>query len=243
MFQKLKPIDGTAAAATDHGKKSNQSTVETTAMTPDNSPNTPSSSSSSDVELDGLQRASQNPSTSYSPRPATAPGAGFSSFPTARPATGTQGSEFRGTGDGRKLVIGEGINISGEIDACNHLVVEGQVEASLKGANILDIAESGVFFGSVEINEGTVAGRFEGDLKVDGRLTIRSTGVIIGSLSYRELAVESGATIEGKITPLNGKASVRSGSSSTSSKSSSSQQSGKRPNNDTELPFATKAAS
>lgn len=216
-----------------------------------NTDNNQSSSSSSDVELDGLQRASQNPNTSYSPRPATTSSAGFSSFPTARPQSSTSPSgEYRTTSssDGRKLVIGEGINISGEIDACNHLVVEGQVEASLKGANILDIAESGVFFGSVEINEGTVAGRFEGDLKVDGRLTVRSTGVIIGSLSYRELAVESGATIEGKITPLNSKASVRTSSSSSSKSSSSSTTSSntnqtKRSSSDNELPFATKAAS
>lgn len=240
MFQKLKPIDGSdAAAAKDQGKTPNNATAETKPMTPENT----QPSSSTDVELDGLQSRSQNPSTNYSPRPATT-SAGFSSFPTARPTGAPTSGEYRATtGEGRKLVIGEGINISGEIDACNHLVVEGQVEASLKGANILDIAESGVFFGSVEINEGTVAGRFEGDLKVDGRLTIRSTGVIIGSLSYRELAVEAGATIEGKITPLNGKASVRSSSSSSKTSSSSSQQSSKRPNNDTELPFATKAAS
>ena len=59
-----------------------------------------------------------------------------------------------------------------------------------------------MFFGAVEINEGTIAGRFEGDLVVNGRLTIRATGTVSGSLSYKELAVEAGATIEGKISPM-----------------------------------------
>ena len=200
-----------------------------------------------DVELDGLTRsANQQPSTSYSPRPATS---GFASYPMARPATATGGytapsSETYAANNSRKLVISEGINISGEIDACNHLVVEGQVEASLKGANILDISESGVFFGSVEINECTIAGRFEGDLKVDGRLTVRSSGCIIGSLSYRELAVEAGATIEGKITPMNSKAPARSTTSTSKPANTSTSAPAKRPtDNSNELPFATKAAS
>lgn len=103
---------------------------------------------------------------------------------------------------GRKLVIGEGITMSGEIEACDHLVVEGTVEATLKGASILDVAQAGMFFGAVEINEATIAGRFEGDITVNGRLTVRSTGTITGTLSYKELAVEAGATIDGKINPL-----------------------------------------
>lgn len=103
---------------------------------------------------------------------------------------------------GRKLVIGEGITMSGEIEACDHLVVEGTVEATLKGASILDVSQAGMFFGAVEINEATIAGRFEGDITVNGRLTVRSTGTITGTVSYKELAVESGATIDGKINPL-----------------------------------------
>jgi cytoskeletal protein CcmA (bactofilin family) len=241
MFQKLKPVDVSAQAQTTPGQTQNPTTTESVMSNDTNTTTT-----NNDAELDALARRDQN-ATTYSPRPATTTG-GFSSFP-ARPnaTTPSYGSASTtasaATSDAnRKLVIGQGINISGEIEACPHLVVEGQVEATLKGANILEIAETGVFFGSVEINEATIAGRFEGDLKVDGRLTVRSTGVIIGTLSYRELAVEAGATIEGKITPLNGKAATR----GTSQKSTSNTQQ-KRPSNynpdNTELPFATKAAS
>jgi len=65
---------------------------------------------------------------------------------------------------GRQLSIGQGITMSGEIEACDHLVVEGTVEAALKGASLLEITESGSFFGTVEIEEATIAGRFEGDI-------------------------------------------------------------------------------
>lgn len=105
----------------------------------------------------------------------------------------------------RRLIIGQGITMSGEIESCDMLIVEGTVEAALKGASMLEIAETGMFYGTVEIDEATIAGKFEGDLTVNGRLTVRATGSITGAISYKELAVEAGATIDGKITPLGGK--------------------------------------
>lgn len=111
---------------------------------------------------------------------------------------------------GRRLVIGEGITMSGEIESCDTLVVEGTVEAALKGASVLEIAEKGMFYGTVEISEATIAGKFEGELTVNGRLTVRSTGSIVGAVSYKELSVEAGATIDGKINPVGG---ARGGSS------------------------------
>ncbi len=110
----------------------------------------------------------------------------------------------------RTLTIGRGINMSGEIEACDHLLVEGTVEAALKGAKVLDIAESGTFYGTVEIEEATIAGRFEGDITVNGRLTLKASGVITGSIAYRELEVEAGAVIDGRMTPLKGEVDQKS---------------------------------
>lgn len=144
---------------------------------------------------------------------------------------------------GRRLVIGQGITMSGEIEACDYLVVEGAVEAALKGASVLEIAETGIFYGTVEIDEATVAGRFEGDIKVNGRLTITATGSITGSIAYKELAVESGATVDGKISPLSvaGASAAKKGDSKPKIKEG-------KPRNDnageegSELPFSGNAA-
>ncbi len=102
----------------------------------------------------------------------------------------------------RRLTIGSGITMSGEIESCDYLLVEGTVEAALKGANVLEIAESGTFYGTVEIGEANIAGRFEGDITVHGRLTISATGTVTGSIIYKELQLEAGALIDGKLTPL-----------------------------------------
>lgn len=123
--------------------------------------------------------------------------------PFGRPAVGGQAygtATTRTETDGRKLTIGQGITMSGEIENCDQLLVEGTVEATLNGAKLLDIAETGIFYGSVDIEEAVIAGRFEGDLTVDGRVTIEATGTVIGTITYRELTVDAGATIEGKIS-------------------------------------------
>ncbi len=134
-------------------------------------------------------------SSSYQPSVSRSGGYTGSSY------TASQAPELY-SGNDRTLTIGRGINMSGEIDACDRLMVEGTVEAALKGAKILEIADSGVFYGTVEIEEATIAGRFEGDITVNGRLTIKSTGIVTGSVAYRELEVESGALLDGRMTPL-----------------------------------------
>ena len=169
------------------------------------------------------------------------PGAYPGAYPGSAAATTSYGSAVSSAvgeaNRGRKLLIGPGITLSGEIEACEHLVVEGTVEAALKGASVLEIAESGAFYGTVEIDEATVAGRFEGDLTVKGRLTIRSGGSITGAIAYKELAVEAGATLDGKVTPLDAKSQNAGGRKVTDNR-----QPNKKADNNTELPFADKAA-
>lgn len=137
------------------------------------------------------------------------PGAYPGAYPGAQSFTQQTASTANDPAAGRKLYIGQGITLSGEIESCDHLVVEGTVEAALKGASVLEIAESGAYFGTVDIDEATIAGRFEGDLTVRGRLTVKSSGSITGSITYKELAVEAGAAVDGKITPLDAKGTAQ----------------------------------
>lgn len=140
------------------------------------------------------------------------PGAYPGAYPGAAAPYGQQNAATANDpASGRKLYIGQGITLSGEIESCDHLVVEGTVEAALKGASVLEIAEAGAYFGTVDIDEATIAGRFEGDLTVRGRLTVKASGSITGSITYKELAIEAGSNIDGKLSPLDAKSSPRAG--------------------------------
>lgn len=169
-----------------------------------NTESSDSESTTRPIDIPGGQPVSQsNAQRPMQPRmPGAFPGSSYSPSPVSGPAFGAPAASSKTQPEGRRLVVGEGISLSGEIEACDILIVEGTIEAALKGARILEIAESGVFYGTVEIEEATVAGRFEGELTVNGRLTIRSSGSITGSISYKELAVEAGAVLDGKVTPL-----------------------------------------
>jgi len=161
----------------------------------------PSQTRSYGIQGSNYQQQRPQSSTS-SAAPSAAPGA----YPGAYPGSSynaRSAAEAAHDSD-RTLTIGAGITMSGEIESCDNLVVEGTVEAALKGAKVLDIYETGTFYGTVEIEDATIAGRFEGDLTATGRLVIRQGGSVTGTIAYRELEVESGAIIDGKLVPLKG---------------------------------------
>jgi cytoskeletal protein CcmA (bactofilin family) len=105
--------------------------------------------------------------------------------------------------DPKTLIVGREITLSGEITACERLLVEGKVEVALGDCRIIEIAESGLFKGAAEIQEADIRGRFEGKLTVRGRLLIRATGTVTGEIRYGEIEIERGGTILGQIGASN----------------------------------------
>ena len=102
----------------------------------------------------------------------------------------------------RRLVVSRDITLNGNISDCNYLVVEGVVQANDFSARRMDILATGLFSGTAEVTDCVIAGRFEGKLAVHGRLTIKPTGVVCGDIQYGSLEIESGAKIEGQMTPV-----------------------------------------
>lgn len=102
----------------------------------------------------------------------------------------------------KKLIVGRDIFLNGEIRTCDSLVVEGKVEAVLSDCRAMDIAGSGEFRGSAEIETADISGRFDGDLVVRQRLTIRASGKVLGKIRYGQLEVERGGVISGTIEAL-----------------------------------------
>jgi len=101
--------------------------------------------------------------------------------------------------EGSCLSVGRGITLSGEVNSCDKLVIEGSVDAKLTNCRAIEIAESGLFKGSTSIDEAEIRGRFEGDLVVRNRLLIRATGRVSGTIRYGQIEIECGGQIFGDI--------------------------------------------
>jgi cytoskeletal protein CcmA (bactofilin family) len=111
--------------------------------------------------------------------------------------TGARGPEV--DIDGKRLLIGKQIRMSGEISGCERLVVEGQVDAKLNDVKALEITANGTFKGSAAVESAVIGGIYEGTLKVSGHLEIASSGVVKGDVAYKTIAVANGGKILGKV--------------------------------------------
>lgn len=104
--------------------------------------------------------------------------------------------------EGKKLLVGRDIFLTGEITACNKLVIEGRVEASLAESQSIEITNSGHFKGTAEADTADISGNFEGKLSVRKRLVIRATGRVTGNIRYGEIEIETGGVISGDIQTM-----------------------------------------
>ncbi len=101
--------------------------------------------------------------------------------------------------NGKILVIGHEIVLSGKIASCDRLVVEGQVEAKMKDCREIEIAETGTFKGQVEFDRADISGIFEGDLTARDHLVVRATGRVTGKVRFGELEIERGGQLVGDV--------------------------------------------
>ena len=107
-------------------------------------------------------------------------------------------------GDGNRLVVGRDIRLSGEITACDKLVVEGHIEVRLKDARVIEVSQTGYFKGNADVEEADISGNFEGELIARDRLVVRSGGRISGTIRYGRIVIESGGEISGDMRTLDG---------------------------------------
>jgi cytoskeletal protein CcmA (bactofilin family) len=103
---------------------------------------------------------------------------------------------------GKRLLVGQGIRLAGEITACDRLVVEGFCEVTLNETRALEIAASGRFIGGCEVEEAEISGVYEGELTVRKRLLIRASGKVKGNVRYGEIEIERGGLLSGSVSMI-----------------------------------------
>ncbi|SCA56422.1 conserved hypothetical protein [Candidatus Terasakiella magnetica] len=119
-------------------------------------------------------------------------------IPGATPRRGDQ----RNFQDPRTLTVGREISLRGEITSCETLIVEGQVDAKITDARVLDVPNGGVYTGTAHVEEAFISGVFDGELYAYKTLTVKSGGRVKGDVRYGRIVIEEGGEIAGSMSTL-----------------------------------------
>jgi len=96
-------------------------------------------------------------------------------------------------------VIGNGIQVRGNLSGSGDLVVEGRVEGHVSLEDHMTVEESGTVVADVETKELTINGQMSGNVDASDRVAILQTAVVTGDIKAPRVVIEDGARFRGSI--------------------------------------------
>lgn len=108
-------------------------------------------------------------------------------------------------GSGIDTLVGTGVRVDGDIVCDGTLCVQGCVDGNIScdgrpGATLI-VDNTGTVTGSVCAARMVVRGRIDGSVDSSESVELQESARVIGDISFRALAVDSGAVIEGRLIP------------------------------------------
>ncbi len=105
---------------------------------------------------------------------------------------------FRPAKGSAKVVIGHGVQISGEIKKADEVQIDGEADVTMKTDNLV-VGATGECKGEIETHNADIWGAFDGDIKASGTLTVQEQGKVSGKIEYQSLQIKLGGKISGDI--------------------------------------------
>lgn len=100
-------------------------------------------------------------------------------------------------------LIAPGVEVMGDVIITDGLRIDGYVEGNVRskpGAKgLLVLSEKGAIRGGVQVHDAVVNGTICGDLEVAHFLELQAGARVTGNITYRQLRMDCGATVEGKL--------------------------------------------
>jgi cytoskeletal protein CcmA (bactofilin family) len=97
-----------------------------------------------------------------------------------------------------ETIIGQSIKVKGNFHGQGNIIVEGQVEGSIKTAGHLYVGNKAIITADVAAKEAKIGGEINGNITVQGYLEILATARINGDVQAAEISIERGAKINGQ---------------------------------------------
>ena len=102
------------------------------------------------------------------------------------------------TSDEIVSLLGEGVEISGELSFTHGLRVDGNVKGKVRSEATLVIGRTGRVEAEVAVRRATITGEMHGVIHASERVEIHKDGKVYGDLYTPCLIIEAGALFEGK---------------------------------------------
>jgi cytoskeletal protein CcmA (bactofilin family) len=103
-------------------------------------------------------------------------------------------------------LIAAGVEIVGDVSITDGLRIDGQLEGNVlckdTARGLLVLSEKGSIVGGAKVYDAVINGTIRGDLEVDHFLELQSNARVTGNIRYRQLHMECGATVDGKLEHL-----------------------------------------
>jgi cytoskeletal protein CcmA (bactofilin family) len=110
-------------------------------------------------------------------------------------------------------LIADNLHIVGDVHFSGGLRIDGRVEGNVfckqgtKG--LLVLSEKGFITGKVHTYDAVINGNITGDLEVEHFAELQVSANVVGNVRYRQLQMDCGATVEGKLVRIHEDASGR----------------------------------
>jgi len=95
--------------------------------------------------------------------------------------------------------IGEGTLFEGTFAFTGVVRIDGMVKGEVRCDGTLIVGETGKIWATVETRKGVIRGRIEGKIFATERLELKYPCVVEGNVTARDLIVESGVIITGRV--------------------------------------------
>jgi cytoskeletal protein CcmA (bactofilin family) len=100
-------------------------------------------------------------------------------------------------------LIASGVEVVGDIIVTDGVRVDGQVAGNVvskpEARGLLVLSERGRIEGGVRVHDAVINGTILGDVEVDHFLELQASARITGNIRYRNLQMECGARVEGRL--------------------------------------------
>ena len=105
---------------------------------------------------------------------------------------------FRPPKGSAKVIIGNGVKITGEITDADEVQIDGCADVTMNTDNLV-VGGSGDLKGNITSHNVDVWGKLDGEVKVGGTLTIQEQGSVSGNIEYENLQIKLGGKIIGDV--------------------------------------------